>query len=68
MSVAETYVVEIGGFGPRETAEMVIAALSRLSGQAYRLEDIRLQNVSPPGPQRISDQPMRKHRVVRQGS
>lgn len=48
VSLTEAYVVEIGGFVDRETAEKVIMAFSRLSGTPYTLSDIRLQNVSTP--------------------
>jgi len=68
VSVVEAYVVEIGGFGPRETAEKVIEVFSRLSGRDWRLDNIQLQNVSPPTSRRVYDLPTIKHRSLRQDS
>ncbi len=68
VSLTEAYVVEIGGFGSRETAKKVIEAFARLSGQACSLDDIRLQNVSPPAFKRMYDLPTIKHPSTRQGS
>ena len=48
MSLTQAYVVEIGGFAERAVAEKVVRAFSVLSGTAYTLDDIRLQNVSTP--------------------
>ncbi len=45
VSLTETYVVEIGGFASRETAQKVITAFSRLSGIHYSLDDIQFRNV-----------------------
>jgi predicted transcriptional regulator len=67
VSLTEAYVVEIGGFTDRAIAERVIKAFSRLSGTAYMLDDIRLQNVSAPVSQRsrISDLPTAKQAIPR---
>ena len=70
VSLTETYVVEIGGFVDREIAEKVVTAFSRLSSTQYTLNDIRLQNVSPPASSKsgISDLPTTKHTTTRQKS
>jgi hypothetical protein len=47
VSITEAYMVEIGGFVDRMTAQKVITAFSWLSGTHYTLNDIRLQNVPP---------------------
>ncbi len=47
VSLAEVYVVEIGGFAQKDVAARVIAAFTRLSGMNYTLDDIRLHNVPP---------------------
>jgi hypothetical protein len=52
VSLTEAYMVEIGGFVDRETAQKVITAFSWLSGTHYTLDDIRIQNV--PSSQRSS--------------
>ena len=67
VSLTEAYVVEIGGFANSEVAEKVIRAFSLLSGTAYTLDDIRLQNVSTPVSQRsrISDLPTTKQAIPR---
>ncbi len=66
VSLTETYVVEIGGFADRAIAEKVLRAFSQLSGTAYTLDDIRLQNVSTPVAQRsqLSDLPTTKHATI----
>ncbi len=66
-SLTEAYVVEIGGFADRAIAEKVLRAFSQLSGTAYTLDDIRLQNVSTPVVQRsqLSDLPTTKQAVPR---
>jgi hypothetical protein len=66
VSLTEAYVVEIGGFAEREVAERVLAAFSRLSGTAYTLDDVRLQNVSTPVAQRLqlSDLPTTQQPTV----
>jgi hypothetical protein len=51
VSVAEAYVVEIGGFTQKDVAARVLAAFVKLSGTHYTLDDIRLHNV-PPVPKR----------------
>jgi predicted transcriptional regulator len=70
VSLAQAYVVEIGGFVDREIAEKVISAFSQLSGTHCTLNDIRLQNVSPPASSKsgISDLPTTKHTITRQKS
>ncbi len=67
VSLTQAYVVEIGGFADRAIAERVIRAFSQLSGTAYTLDDIRLQNVSALVSQRsrISNLPTTKHVVPR---
>ena len=55
VSLTEAYLVEIGGFVDRETAQKVITAFSWLSGTHYTLDDIRIQNV--PSPQRSIQKP-----------
>jgi len=45
VSITEAYMVEIGGFVDRMTAQKVITAFSWLSGTHYTLDDIRLQNI-----------------------
>jgi hypothetical protein len=52
VSLTEAYMVEIGGFVDRVTAQKVITAFSWLSGTHYTLDDIRIQNV--PSSQRSS--------------
>ena len=47
VSLAEVYVVEIGGFARKDVANRVLAAFVKLSGMHYTLEDIRLHNVPP---------------------
>jgi len=65
VSLTEAYIVEIGGFADKVIAEKVIAAFSQLSGTAYTLNDIRLQNVSAPVIQRtgLSDLDTLKHSI-----
>jgi predicted transcriptional regulator len=67
VSLTEAYVVEIGGFANRAIAKKVIRAFSQLSGTAYTLDDIRLQNVSTPVAQRsqLSDLPTTKQAILR---
>ena len=66
VTLTEAYVVEIGGFADRMIAEKVIRAFSQLSGTAYTLDDIRLQNVSTPVAQRsqLSDLPTTKQAAI----
>lgn len=45
VSLAEVYVVEIGGFAKKDVAARVVAAFVKLSGLHYMLDDIRLHNV-----------------------
>ncbi len=45
VSLAEVYVVEIGGFTKKDIATRVVAAFVKLSGLHYTLDDIRLHNV-----------------------
>ena len=45
VSLTEAYLVDIGGYVDKETAQKVIMAFSGLSGTHYTLDDIRIQKV-----------------------
>ena len=42
LPVADVFVVETGGFTPRETAQKVVAAFNELSGMRITLDDIKI--------------------------